>query len=255
MRAASVAASGRPGSGEGAGGCGLGSSSARAGAQVASRAARTAARTAGGAAVRRVGFIEGLQGSGNARGRRYGSSGAAVEQLRCPRVNAERRRGTSPGSAGRHAPAGILRPVTSDPKGREFVEACLERSRNGPATLHRLVEGLTEEDCRRKPGAGKLSLIEHMAHMLDMERDVFGVRIRRVLEEEDPKLAPVDQEHYVDDARWAGRTFQALMAEWEELRRANVELVETTGPADWKRPVRHPDLGKATFADVVSRWS
>src|SRR5262245_59254156 len=130
------------------------------------------------------------------------------------------------------------------------MDACLARARGGPEALHRLVDGLAEDDARRKPGAGKLSLIEHMAHMLDMERDVFGVRIRRFLQEDDPKLDPVDQEHYVDDSRYAGRTFRELLAEWEELRRQNLEVVEATGPEKWKRPVRHPDLGKATFADV-----
>ena len=144
----------------------------------------------------------------------------------------------------------------SEPKkDRAFIDACLERTRAGPVALLDVTRGLTDEDVRRKPGAGKLSLLEHMAHMLDMERDVFGVRLRRVLEEDNPKLDPVDQEHFVDESRYAGRTFQQLLEEWAELRRANVSLVESTGQADWPRPVRHPDLGKATFADVVHRWS
>jgi hypothetical protein len=145
--------------------------------------------------------------------------------------------------------------VSPPPKDREFIDGCLERTRAGPAGLADACRGLDDEDFRRKPGVGKLSILEHMSHMLDMERDVFGVRLRRVLEEENPKLDPVDQEHYVEEARYAGRTFQELFDEWEKLRRANVELVETTGPADWGRPVRHPDLGEATFADVVNRWS
>src|SRR5262245_65531489 len=94
-----------------------------------------------------------------------------------------------------------------------------------------------------------------MAHMLDMERDVFSVRIRRVREEEKPKLDPVDQEHYVDETRYAGRSFRNLYEEWAELRRSNVDLVEHTDDTQWPRPVRHPDLGNATFADVVHRWS
>jgi DinB family protein len=145
--------------------------------------------------------------------------------------------------------------LSSPPKDRSFIDACLERARTGPVALAETCRGLSDEDHRRKPGVGKLSLLEHMTHMLDMERDVFAVRLRRVLEEEDPALDPVDQEHSVDESRYAGRTFAELMEEWETLRRANVELVERTGPDEWSRPVRHPDLGKATFADVVQRWS
>jgi hypothetical protein len=145
--------------------------------------------------------------------------------------------------------------VPEPTKDRAFLDACLERTRNGPGVLGETCRGLAEDDLLRKPGMGKLSILEHMVHMLDMERDVFGVRLRRVLEEDDPKLDPVDQEHYVDETRYSGRTFGQLFDEWRRLRRANVELVESTTPADWTRPVRHPDLGNATFADVVHRWS
>ncbi len=152
----------------------------------------------------------------------------------------------------------MLRAVPSpspQAKDRAFIDACLERTRGGPAVFAETCRGLSEEDLARKPGVGKLSIVEHATHMLDMERDVFGVRLRRVLEEENPKLEPVDQEHYIDESRYAGRTFRQIFDEWENLRRTNVEVVETTGPEQWARRVRHPDLGDATFADVVHRWS
>ena len=145
--------------------------------------------------------------------------------------------------------------MRDQPKGRDFIDSCLATTRGGPDALRESCSGLTEEDARRKPGVGKLSLREHMAHMLDMERDVFGVRLRRVLEEDNPKLDPVNQEHEVDDTRYAGRTFPELLDEWAQLRRANVDLVASTQPGQWARPVRHPDLGNATFADVVGRWA
>ncbi len=157
-----------------------------------------------------------------------------------------------PGSAAR---SGILRSVRSDPKDPESIESCLERARRGPAELRARCLGLKEEDTRRKPGVGKLSIVEHVCHMLDMERDVFGERLRRVLDEDNPRLAPVKQDHYVEEERWRGRTFAELLDEWEKLRSANIARVEATVAADWSRPVQHPDLGKATFADVVARWS
>jgi hypothetical protein len=118
------------------------------------------------------------------------------------------------------------------------------------------LRGLTEEDTRRKPGVGKLSIIEHLSHMLDMEKQVFGIRLRRVLTEDNPRLDPVNQEHMIEESKWADRTWGEILDEWERLRLDNVQLVERTGEAEWARPVRHPDLGdKSTFADVVSRWS
>lgn len=126
----------------------------------------------------------------------------------------------------------------------------------GPVFVREAARGLSEEDARRKPGVGKLSIIEHLSHLLDMERMVFGVRLRRVLAEDNPRLDPVNQEHMVDESRWSERTWGEILDEWERLRLENVLLVEKTGEPEWCRPVRHPDLGdKSTFADVVNRWS
>ena len=136
------------------------------------------------------------------------------------------------------------------------MQGCAERAQAGPPAVRDAVRGLSEEDARRKPGVGKLSIIEHLSHMLDMERDVFSVRLRRVLAEDNPRLEPVDQEHVVDEAHWRDRSYADIVDEWERLRFENVRLVCETGEAEWSRPVRHPDIGeKATFADVVARWA
>jgi hypothetical protein len=146
--------------------------------------------------------------------------------------------------------------VPVDPKDGQFIQGCVERAQAGPPAVRDALKGLSEDDARRKPGIGKLSIIEHLCHMLDMERDVFSVRLRRVLTEENPRLEPVDQEHVLDESRWRDRTYASILEEWERLRLENVQLVGRTGETEWARPVRHPDVGdKATFADVVARWA
>ena len=146
--------------------------------------------------------------------------------------------------------------MPADPKDASFFRACVERARAGPVLARESLRGIAEEDARRKPGVGKLSIIEHLSHMLDMETVVFGVRIRRVLAEDNPRLDPVNQEHMVDESRWEGRTYAEILDEWERLRLDNVQIVERTGEPEWCRGVRHPELGeRSTFADVVARWS
>ena len=143
-----------------------------------------------------------------------------------------------------------------DPKDAEFIHGCVERSRAGPPAVRDAVRGLSEDDARRRPGVGKLSIIQHLQHMLDMERDVFNVRLRRVLEEDNPRLDPVNQEHLIEEHEIGDRPYADILDEWERLRLENVLLVQRTSEADWQRPVRHPDVGeKATFADVVARWA
>ncbi len=146
--------------------------------------------------------------------------------------------------------------VTGNLDPGDVVAASLRAAREAPGKLRGLCTGLGERDCARKPGVGKLSLLEHVWHMLDMEREVFGVRMRRVLAEDDPNLEPLDvEEHTVRDEELEGHSLGDVIARWEVERLANLHLVEGTGPEQWRRPLRHPQIGRAKFVDLVSRWA
>ena len=75
----------------------------------------------------------------------------------------------------------MLRGVTETTEPQDVVRQAVAAATSGPARLRELCDGLDPKDCVRKPGVGKLSLFEHVRHLLDMERDVFGPRLRRVL--------------------------------------------------------------------------
>lgn len=137
----------------------------------------------------------------------------------------------------------------------DVVRLSIEMAEAGPQRLRELWEGLEDRDCLRKPGVGKLSLAEHLWHLRDMECQVFGPRMRRVLEEDDPTLEPLDvEEHEARDRGQTSETLAQIVAQWEAARRANVELVRATTPEQWERPVHHPLIGRARFVDLVRRW-
>ena len=137
----------------------------------------------------------------------------------------------------------------------DVVRQSIETARSGPPTLRALCEGLDSKDCARKPGVGKLSLFEHVWHLLDMEREVFGPRLRQVLAEDAPVLQPLDiEEHAVRDEDDENHDLTEIIDAWETARLENVALVEGTGAAEWTRPLMHPLIGKATFVDLVRRW-
>ena len=79
--------------------------------------------------------------------------------------------------------------MSEEPSPGEAIVQSVERARGGPAVLRELCSGLDPADTTRKPGVGKLSIIEHACHLLEMETDVFGARIRTVLEGETASLA------------------------------------------------------------------
>lgn len=137
----------------------------------------------------------------------------------------------------------------------EIVRESLAAAAEGPPRLRELCEGLDRRDCLRKPGVGKLSLAEHLWHLRDMERDVFGPRLRQVLAEDDPRLVPLDVEEHEDrDLEDADESLSDVVSAWEAARRDNLALVESTTPEQWGRTLVHPLIGKATFLDLVRRW-
>jgi hypothetical protein len=137
----------------------------------------------------------------------------------------------------------------------EIVRESLAAAAAGPAQLRELADGLDDRDCRRKPGVGKLSLAEHVWHLRDMERDVFGPRLQRVLSEDDPRLEPLDVEEHEDrDLEDDAESLGDVIAGFETARAANVALVEGTDAEQWQRPLQHPLIGRATFLDLVRRW-
>ena len=149
----------------------------------------------------------------------------------------------------------ILRRVSEPTDPAEIVRASLASAEAAPRRLRQLWHGLPDRDCVRKPGVGKLSLAEHLWHLRDMERDVFGARMRRVLAEDDPRLEPLDVEEHEDrDLEGSAETLADVVASWEAERRANVALVESTTPEQWQRPLHHPLIGRARFLDLVRRW-
>ncbi len=72
-------------------------------------------------------------------------------------------------------------------KRRDF-ETLLLTLESTPALLSRAAALLSPAEARRRPAAGGFSFVENVWHLADLERDGYGVRIRRILAETEPAL-------------------------------------------------------------------
>lgn len=68
----------------------------------------------------------------------------------------------------------------------------VERLEAMPELLETLIAAARPEDLGRQPGEGLFSLVEHACHLRDLEREGYLVRVRRMLTETRPALAPFD---------------------------------------------------------------
>lgn len=133
---------------------------------------------------------------------------------------------------------------------RRDLETLLLTLESTPALLFRAAEGLGPEDATfRADGAG-FSLLENVWHLADLEREAYGVRIRRILSEEEPMLANFDGDRIAQERVYQQRSLREGLAAFESARRHNVERLRTVSGSDWARFGLQEGVGRVRLADV-----
>ena len=95
-----------------------------------------------------------------------------------------------------------------------------------------------------KPAPAEWSVHECLSHVRDIERNVFLVRISRVVKEDRPALPNFDEAAYQRDHWNAAEPVRDLLADFVADRASEVALLET---ADWARTGDHEVRGPLTL--------
>ncbi len=113
-----------------------------------------------------------------------------------------------------------------------------------PAAIRALLAD-AGDDARTRPEPGEWSVLECIGHIVDGELVVSG-RVRWILAQDRPPLVGYDQ------ALWVDRLHRdddpdVLLALFEGLRRANLDLWSRTGPPDRQRFGLHSERGPESY--------
>jgi DinB superfamily len=131
--------------------------------------------------------------------------------------------------------------------------AIIERMRSSAGVVRRAVEAAAPDRLGQSPREGEWSALETLTHLRDVVVHVYGLRIRRLLYENDPIFADFDEEGYRRASLTRGETIRDLLdtivAEHEQLAR----LLQTLPDADWSRQGRHPSLGAMSIELLAKR--
>jgi hypothetical protein len=112
-----------------------------------------------------------------------------------------------------------------------------------PVVVRALVDGIEDARLRRRPAPGEWAIIEVVAHLADTEERALA-RVRRMVAEEDPELAPFDQEALAEQRRYLDLHLEGELARLEELRRQHLALLEGLDGPGWERTGRHGQHGR-----------
>ncbi|MCI0584988.1 MAG: DinB family protein [Chloroflexi bacterium] len=114
-----------------------------------------------------------------------------------------------------------------------------------PAILRALVREAGTR-LRRRPEPGEWSVIECIGHLTDGELVVAG-RYRWILAHDEPPILGYDQALWVDRLRHGEDDVERLLALFEVLRAANLELWSRISPADRARVGVHSERGRESI--------
>jgi hypothetical protein len=131
------------------------------------------------------------------------------------------------------------------------VAAVLEVSGNAYSDL---LKALPEEVATWKPAPDEWCVNECVGHIVEAERRGFAGRIRSILDEEEPTFQTWDQPAIAAARRDCAKAPGELLAEFEPLRRASVDLVRSLDDGQLDRGGIHPTVGRLTIRDLLHEW-
>jgi hypothetical protein len=119
-----------------------------------------------------------------------------------------------------------------------------------PALLARAAAELPEDRVRHRGTAGGFSLIEHVWHLADLEREGYGVRIRRLLTEDEPLLSNFEGDRIARERVYLRRDLAEGLLAFTTARTRNLQKLREATAEDWKRAGKQEGIGRIELSDV-----
>jgi hypothetical protein len=120
--------------------------------------------------------------------------------------------------------------------------------------IERLIKGLSTAKLRKRPAPDKWSVNEILAHLAEAE--IAGsFRMRLILGSPGTPVAAFDQDAWVLSGHYEKRDPRKSLEQFRALRQANLELLKSLTPEQWKHHGIHAERGKETIEHIVRMFA
>ena len=119
-----------------------------------------------------------------------------------------------------------------------------------PKKLARLVKGVSTAKLRKRPAPEKWSVAEILAHLADVEI-VIGWRMRSILGSPGTPVQAFDQSAWVISGHYEKRDPGESIELHRVLREANLALLQSLSPDQWKLYGQHAERGQESIEHIV----
>ena len=121
---------------------------------------------------------------------------------------------------------------------------------DGPTALRRAVSGMSPEQLRARPVAGKWSTLEVVGHLADSDQ-AWCHRMKRVIAEERPLLISYDDTRFTATLGYHGSDLEEELALIEAARRQMARILRSLPESAWSRQGVHNERGLMTLEEMV----
>ena len=116
--------------------------------------------------------------------------------------------------------------------------------------LERLVQGVPASKLRKRPAPEKWSAGEILAHLADSEI-VIGWRMRQILGAPGTPIQAYDQDSWAAAGHYEKRDPRKSAEQFRVVREANLALLKSLTPEQWKHHGMHAERGVETIEHIV----
>jgi DinB superfamily len=119
-----------------------------------------------------------------------------------------------------------------------------------PAWLAAVARAIGEDRAREPGPDGGFSLVEQAWHLADLEREGYGERLRRLRDEEAPRLSDFDGARVARERDYRSLPLAAALATFAAARSANLALLRGLDERARERTGEQEGVGAVRLGDV-----
>lgn len=120
-----------------------------------------------------------------------------------------------------------------------------------PQRLQQLADELADDDSAWKPSATEWSVLEHVCHLSDLEREGYAVRIEKLLNETEPFLADIDGDQLARERSYNSQKFLTVLRAFKQARAENVGAIKEMPLERLNRRGTFENVGPVTLAQLL----
>jgi hypothetical protein len=121
-----------------------------------------------------------------------------------------------------------------------------------PEEIARLVSEVSPENTHIRLSPEEFSTLENVCHLRDIEVEGYGVRIRRLLEENNPQLADIDGARLAVERDYNSQRLDLALEAFATARKHNVQLLRKADQNDLKKRGSLEGVGEITLHSLMT---